>query len=386
MAIEGGKHELIPLVLFLAACVTPNVAQAEVSAESLAQSSLIRAEQVGSIDSLEVLKTSLGSAQREASQYSPPPTEDGTTPVYIVAMHGQFIDTLAPYPHADPAPAGSIMTFTYSAATGEEIESYVGNDPPQVGTVTLKTDAPTLSGKMAAKVARARIARARRRATAKAATWGNKCSAGEGHHCYALSEWDMGEHEAVEGTENWVITNTVDVPDWELGDITTNEEWVGFPGYHWIVMVNMAGNDINCCSIYGFWAMNNGGGFREHILWEKPLGQWSDYSMMAAGSGIWCTYVGEYRELGEGCEGGFETYGKDLESGAEMGDEAAPYNLGWTEVNGFWLNGERHNWNFAKYGLYNETGNVSYNGMCWAPYSPYPATGNIYYGSSGACP
>jgi hypothetical protein len=109
--------------------------------------------------------------------------------------------------------------------------------------------------------------------------------------------------------------------------------------------------------------------------------------MEAAGAGVWCFDVGEYGEYQIDCVGGFETYAKELEDGAEMADEAQPTNAGEVEANGWWVpSGQPNQWVRATNGLWNESGKISYNGMCIAPYTPWNWPGNIYYGSYGNCP
>jgi hypothetical protein len=390
------------LFIILAVALTiASVADAQTAASAAIETTLPVAEHVGSVEAVEVLDSTLNEvddaeepAHSTETVNAATPALDPSSSVYAVVMHGHFVDTDASTPHWASAPTGSIMAFTVNANTGHVVSVYVGNDAPtSVGAVALNLRAS--SAKIArmprVRTARARAAAARRHPKAKTATWGSKCSAGNGHHCYALAVWEMGKGEEVYGSETFQWTSKVDVPYSEDYDFIDNEEWVGFPGDHWVEMGNT--NSIaeagvhSCCKIYAFTAKNNSSGYQEWFLWEKYVEEWSAYTMDPVGNDTWCYYVGEYKELGEGCVGGLENYSKDLEVGAEFADEAQPENLGWDETDGIWgPHGEAHQWNFATDGLWNETGKVSYNGMCGAPYTPYDYAGNIYYGTYGTCP
>ncbi len=374
------------LVSTLVAFSAPSVAQAAGSAASIVAKVLPRAEQVGIVESTEAISTSLGDAEAGLNpQYvagSDTMSQTGT-PVTIVVARGQFTDTLVPTPASASAPSGSVMAFTVNGETGEVMETYVGNHAPTaaIGTVALKGRASS------ARVRRARIAMRRRQATARAATWGDKCSASGNHHCYALAIWSMHPSEYVLGSETIQNTSVMNVPDWEKGDFVSNEEWSGFynggAAQYWTEIGQIGGYGENCCSIYAFKAYQNVNGFAIRIIGEQPKSAENHYLMHAGGEGVWCWYVGPY---GEGCVGGFEAYSKDLEDGTEMADEAQPLNAAWVETNWIGKEGYAYQWNFAEDGLFNEQGKQSYNGECVAKYTPWNYAGNIYTGSYGECP
>jgi hypothetical protein len=82
--------------------------------------------------------------------------------------------------------------------------------------------------------------------TSAGATWGNKCSLGNGHHCYAVAQWEMtgsgnGGGEEVKGLSSEFYTTAMLVPQWENGDFVTNEQWMS--GYYgrWVEDGQVAG-------------------------------------------------------------------------------------------------------------------------------------------------
>jgi hypothetical protein len=384
-------NKLAPLMIVLMLGLIPNIAHAEEPSASLAQRMLPRAQQVGSVESVEVISSSLGNAQVALDPlYVPYSSDDeqATIPVDIVVMHGQFSDTLAKVPRDAPPPKGATMAFTVNSGTGEVTEVYVGNLSPQIGAVVFKTTNVAATAK-AAQV-RARISR-RDRLVARAATWGSKCSAGNGHHCYATADWEMKSTEYVYGSETAQYTSQINVPDWEIGDFVDNEEWISFFNSpvgtpYWTEIGQEAGNYRNCCSLQAFLAYQNHSGYHEASLMERHLLELNYYTMKSVGGGTWCFYIGPGSETNEGCVGGFETVSKELEDGVEAADEAQPTNAGYVETDWIAAGGEAYQWNFAHNGLWNETGQVSYNGLCVAQYTPWNWPGNIYYGSYGNCP
>jgi len=102
--------------------------------------------------------------------------------------------------------------------------------------------------------------------------------------------------------------------------------------------------------------------------------------------GLWCWNIGPNGEVQVNCVGGFEADARTLEDGTEAGSEAEPAWYNATVANGWWTNGTIHTWNFATKGLCNDTGKVSFNGLCVAPYTPVNYPGNIYTGAYGYCP
>jgi hypothetical protein len=379
------------LMLALVLYAMPSVAQANSTAASVLATVLPRAEREGVVESTEVISTSLGSAENALEPLNVPGSNkerEAATPVDIVVAHGQFTDTLAPIPKGALPPSGTIMAFTVEPQTGMVIATYVGNHSPGSadGVLSLK------SRPSAGKVRAARIARRRKavRPKAKTATWGDKCSAGNGHHCYALATWAMGSGEEVLGSETIQDTSVMDVPNWEKGDFVTNEEWSifknGGSSTYWTETGQIGGYGYNCCNIYAFKAWNNSNGFSFEEIGEVWKAETNYYLMHANGGGDWCWYVGPGGEYNVGCKDGFEAYSHWLEDGTEIGDEAQPENRAYAETDYVALNGEARQWNFASDGLYNEQGEQSYNGMCVAKYTPWNWPGNIYTGTYSECP
>jgi hypothetical protein len=401
---------MLAVVVLLAVSAVAEAVQAkgsEHSAEALALSVLPRAERVGIVESVETIRSSLGSAQVALDPQAQPESATGAlpggsmrevagpeTPVTLVVAHGEFADFLAKEPRGAAAPTGSVMAFAINSETGWVLEIYVGDSSPvpQLGAPTFKTKVSP-AGASRARVARARERKAR--PIARAATWGNKCSQGEGHHCYALAVWEMTGSEQVEGTTTYEGTASVNVPGWESGDEVNNEEWAGFKNSpvgtaYWTEIGQTAGGYTRCCSMEWFYAYQNHSGYHESKLserWEIPFNVWAHYYMEAAGGGTWCFDIGENGETQVNCIGGFETYSKDLEDGTEIAANTGPSNAVAVQTNATWTNGTVHTWNKATNGLYNEGGvKVSSNGMCIAQFTPVNYPGNVYTGTSGNCP
>lgn len=380
------------LLAAVAACaLAPNIAHASaVGPESLVQRMLPRAERVGSVESAEVIGTTLGASQVELdSQWVTSSGDDrAETPVDVVVMHGHYIDTLAKVPRGDMPPSGAEMAFTVNQGTGELIEVYVGNIAPKAGAVSFRRGVPPVA---ATEAVHTRVAHGRRHPTARVATWGTKCSAGSNHHCYALAVWEMGRSEHIYGSETLQYTSQMSVPNWEAGDFVTNEEWLSFFNSpvgtpYWTEMGQEGGNFHDCCSLYAFYAYQNHSGYHEVGLGEQPKSTADYYTMRAAGGGTWCFYVGPSSEYKAGCVGGFESVSREAQDGAEMADESQPTNAAYAETNWISEGGAAYQWDFATDGLFNETGKVGYNGTCVSKYSPWNFPGNIYVGSYGNCP
>jgi hypothetical protein len=383
----------------------------EASHAAAVQLVLPRAERAGTVSSAEVFGGTLEAVQLTLDPQTIPHSQSisslsagivelasANTPVELVVIHGSFADTLAKIPRWATAPTGHVMAFTVNPKTGLVLETYVGDiSPHPVGAA--RTNKPQLALlstlrkqqlTVLAKRSHSRRLRHVRRDTpvARATTWGSKCSMGDGHHCYALAVWEMKGSEQVAGTEALQYTEEADVPTWGEGGFVTNEEWSGFYNggstQYWTEMGQAAGEYYNCCTIRWFWAYQNHSGYHEAQPSERfAIGrnEYSAYYQLAAGGGTWCFDIGPNAEVQVKCVGGFETYSKDLENGAEFAANNAPTNWGHGLVN-WW---KEHEWYRATQLLANETGVVSYNGMCVSTYAPVPAPGNINYGSYGHC-
>jgi hypothetical protein len=285
------------------------------------------------------------------------------------------------------------MGFVVNPRTGWVLETYVGNAAPTAEGTIARSDRVRLAlklklrGAACAKLAKRSHHRTFAHTRAKAATWGNKRSQGNSHHCYALAVWEMHGSEQVAGTEALQNTEEADVPGWESGDFIDQEEWVGFkngPEPYWTEMGQAAGEYYNCCTLRWFWAYNNASHYHDIKPDERfRIGdkEYSAYFQLAAGNGVWCFDIGPYGEIQIKCVGGFETYSKDLETGAEYAANQAPVVKGHGLVN-WW---KEQPWYRAALGLYNEYERQSYNGMCISKYAPVPAPGNVNTGTYGKC-
>jgi hypothetical protein len=181
--------------------------------------------------------------------------------------------------------------------------------------------------------------------------------------------------EQVEGTETIQRTTAMNVPGWAAGDFVDNEEWSVFPAQgYWTEIGQEGGSLMNCCTVYWFYAYDNASGYHaaEHI-WAIPGGAWAYYFMRSIGNGVWCFDVGPNGEQRYACYGGFPTYSKELEDGAEAAAETRPSNAGSVEANATFTDGSVHPWNFA-YEYHDQ-------GMCVSPYQPLKGPGNINYGT-----
>jgi hypothetical protein len=380
---------ILPLLVGLAAPGTAWAVSAKVA--TYAKAAILRAEQVGTVVSATVSATTYGASQMALNpefsageRYSSEDERGLDTNVDLVTLHGSFIDTDVPIPDGEEPPSGNVLTYTLNASTGEVMEMSVGNKVPEAGVLVMSQ---TMSPE-AVKASRARIAK-RRRLKARAATWGSHCSTGENHHCYAITEWDMGSSEYVEGAAALVYTNSMNVPYEEKGDFVTNEQWVNFPHHRWVEMGTIGGREEgSCCTLHAFKAEKSAevGEFRYASLGTASFDQWIAYSMESNSAGNWCFYIGYKKEIGEACSAVMERYSKDLQAGEEAADETTPENSGEVETAAIFGNGDAYNWNYAEDFLDNDEGEVGYNGLCVAQYAPYNHPGNIYFGNYGSCP
>jgi hypothetical protein len=350
-------------------------AQAALTSREAAGIAAKQAEQLGTIESAEVVRSSSTDAQAllspevvpaqaaSSSSRSPaagpgafaadldePGQTEGGAPiaVEVVALRGQFTDTLAKEPRGMPAPSGTVMTFTIDDE-GTVHEVGVGDSAPnlkQLGSVAIVA----VSGATAT-IARARSAkRSSKRPRARAATWGEHCSQGEGHHCFGLAEWVMSGSEQVEGAGVVIDTTAGDVPGWASGDFFDHELWASFPAAkEWVEIGQEAGSYRSCCTMYPFFAWKNSGGYKASMGYGGiAMNQWNPYTVKSAGGNIWCFYFPGNWQVG--CVGGFPSnYATELQVGVEIGANTEPPNAGIDEANYSAVGGAVRVWNRAEY-------------------------------------
>ncbi len=208
------------------------------------------------------------------------------------------------------------------------------------------------------------------------ASWGSKrdngerCSQGNGHHCYAVAEWEMTGGERVEGTLAYQYTEAMNVPGWAGGDFVDNEEWESFraSGY-WIEAGQEAGEYMDCCSLHPFYAWQNGSGYSQYVApWTEPGNANNLYQLTGQShNGVWCAYFGQTQMQ---CIGGFPPWSNQLEVGVEVAANTKPANTGKEGTNGWWENAV-HPW--LKERRYVD------GGLCAATNQSAPAKGNIQF-------
>ncbi len=225
------------------------------------------------------------------------------------------------------------------------------------------------------------------------ATWGNKCSLGNVHHCYAVAEWPMtgsgnGGGEEVKGISSEFYTTAMLVPEWQQGDFVTNEQWmIGYNG-RWVEDGQIAGynspteegREVNYDSLHWFYAYENTGNGSVPVYvapWTYNGYEWRSYTLWDPGNnGTWCERIGEPQVA---CQSGFRKYATVAELGMEAADEQQPENGGKSRTGGQWLDGSWHHWLKAN----NET--VDFNGdseagyVCVTPFEAIP--GYINFGT-----
>ena len=349
----------------------PNLAQREVT--SLVQ----QAQQSGTVEAVEAVSSSSDSAQAlldpQAKLTSAP-----ALPVDVVVMHGHFAETLSA-PPGKAAPTGSVMALTVDAATGKVAAIYVGDRSPALSTLgAVERMTPVTAAATASRATHRTFRRGPGRRIARAAVWGNGCRRlPNNEHCYAIASWAMTGGEQVEGTESEQRTTNMNVPGWASGDMVNNEEWASFPGTgHWVEIGQKAGAYKSCCNLFWFYAFNGPSGYYEYngppYTWEVTPNTFNNYAMKSIGNGVWCFDVGPTWEQQVACDGGFQTYSKELQDGLEVAAESKPVNAGTVVVNATWTNGTIHTWNRAE-------DESTTPGLCWSHFQPYP--GNINYGT-----
>lgn len=231
-------------------------------------------------------------------------------------------------------------------------------------------------------------------APSASATWGNKCSAGEGHHCYGQSTWSMtgsgsGGGEEVMGLHSEFYTISMLVPLYESGDFVTNEQWMVGPRGGWAETGEIAGYDyyteegqnINGYSLHYFYAFDPDGTKENFSVYVTPwtVGgyEWHSYSVEDPNrNGEWCV---KFNTTVEACHTGFAIYSVNVKVGMEAADEQQPENAGKDKTQAEFTNGPWYPWITAE----NET--VAYGGanesayICARNWESYP--GYIEWGT-----
>ncbi len=250
-------------------------------------------------------------------------------PAYKITTRGTFKDTTAHVPRGQSAPTGTILEQAYDAETGWRVWVHLGGEPT------------------------ATIARHR----AHKATWGGKCSPGEGHHCYAMAEWTMvNSTEKIRGAEADINTWAMEVFDYNWGGpFVDNEMWEGFPGTHspvngkeyWLELGQWAGNGRGCCSLFWFTAWNRAGGYEANEPpWAMPFNNFARYRADSQLNGWWCFTI---EGAGASCYQGFPHYAKTVEVGIEAATNVKPSNGMQDQTNVVWTDGSTHPWNTGKW-------------------------------------
>ena len=254
----------------------------------------------------------------------------------VVTVHGTFTDKRAKYPRFAKAPKGTILEQVYDPETGQRLSVHLWNGVEEGGYI---------GGEPTAEAAR-------RRVTAKAATWGGACSLGAGHHCYSTSEWKMSGAERVRGSESVIDTTTmwVDPRDVASRGFIDNEKWDSFQHYvngngpYWLETGQEGGNGVNCCQLRWFTAMNRGTGYSANESpWEQPPNSFNRYQTVSQLNNTWCFYINGNVA---GCYGGFPVYADNLEVGVEAAVNYQPQNAMQEESNGTATQGNVITWKF----------------------------------------
>ena len=188
------------------------------------------------------------------------------------------------------------------------------------------------------------------------ATWGKKCSAGETHHCYALSIWEMtgsgnGGGEEVMGESSEFYTVSMLVPYWEDHDFVTNEQWMSNPAGGWAEDGQLAGynyyteegHEVNDDSLHPFYAFDLHGVFTVWVDPETVEGyEWRSYTEEdPERNGTWCA---RFASTIVECKAGFDKYSNEVELGMEAGDEAQPENAGYARTGAQFTGGGWYHW------------------------------------------
>jgi hypothetical protein len=313
------------------------------------------------------------------------------TPVTLVVMRGNFVDTMAKEPASAAAPAGHTMAFILDRATGRVAALYVGEARPSVSTLgpveafsTSTSTSSVSSARRARKLPRL-LARSRHHHRARAARWGllNRCgaeSAPTNRHCYDLAEWEGTQLEA---TQELQKTTTMEVPGSEYGYFVDMEEWtsLGSAG-GWFETGQQGGEYKGCCSLWWFYAGSFGP--KEYFqyvdapyVWEVSANQYNEYAMKSVNPSTpnWCIYIAPNFETKYACfsSSKWSVYSTGLEAGAEVATEEKPSFAGSQEVNYQALSGYYYGWGSST------TYSHSTPGLCHTYVGPTP--GDMNYGT-----
>jgi hypothetical protein len=215
------------------------------------------------------------------------------------------------------------------------------------------------------------------------ATWGGECSYGEGHHCYAVTEWLMsGGSESVKGATFVPTTLGINVPEWSTGAFVDDEGWLSFwESGGWLEAGQEAGNWLSCCTLHPFIAhaikVNSKGkavGY-EQYTWETVEASPTNVYRIEdpEANGTWCEYIWSSQVDCKTHKGYWTTYGTLLEAGIEAASEHKPSNVGNQEVNYIAHSGEARAWSSETTG-YVSPGPYAKKELCLVPNgaSPYP--------------
>jgi hypothetical protein len=217
------------------------------------------------------------------------------------------------------------------------------------------------------------------------ATWGTKCSRGNGHHCYAVANWQMSGGEEVQGLDGNIDTTNMDVAEAASGAVVNDEQWAIFePKGWWVEDGQQAGGDgggVSCCQLRWFTAYDNASGYTANESpWEQPPNTPNSYTLEDAyawggPAGEWCFSI---NNGSAGCAGGFPVYSNRVETGMEAASEQEPVNSGRVETGVMWTNGAWHHWNRASLEDIQQNGNPSTH-VCTSQWQSY--AGDINFGT-----
>lgn len=166
------------------------------------------------------------------------------------------------------------------------------------------------------------------------ASWGPEhCSAGEGHHCYALSYRNITSYGGVLASIDFVDTLAASV---EAGGRVSNEQWISFPNTRseaeWIETGQVAGNPRGCCEEFPFYAEMLRGVYHEHLgASTVTFNSYNHYVLFdPEANGRWIIYWGccEVGSYG----GGWPAYLTEQEGGIEAATDSRPAVSGRQEV------------------------------------------------------
>lgn len=358
-------------VLTIIACISFAVmvgeSRAAITATQAKSKAVARAKKAGPVETSVVQATTLEGATAELQNESQPLVqraemrpeldEAQARPTFVVTTTGHFTDTTARVPMGQGAPTGTVLMQAYDAQTGYRVAMHLGGSPT------------------------ASIARHR----AHAAMWADGCMTADGHHCYAITRWEMeNANEKIYATESDIQTTVMNIPDAGSGGTINNEKWTGFPGTYsptnhkeyWVEVGSYSGWPYDCCVLRWFTAYNRGDGYGSNESpWIEPYNAFIRYSTVSQLNNRWCYYV----EGGAaGCVGGFPVASKDLEVGIEAITNVKPSNAMQEQSNVAWTDWSVHPWSSAHW--------EKNTGFCMQSFSrenpPHYYPGNM---SAGTC-